>query len=151
MPGIRRSLYNAARSSIQVFDVNPDLDPERYYEDNLVAPRLSKRSWIVSHPNHGGAQHPTELGNRGVQLPQNPFDDGYSSISNLSVNENPFHDSHAVAKEPRASPQAPEEESPYHIFSRKQTWFVIAIMVPPGFFQGCRRTSFYRPSTLLHE
>ncbi|KAL0944527.1 major facilitator superfamily transporter [Colletotrichum truncatum] len=72
---------------------------------------------------------------------RNPFDDTNSAEqSPANESRNPFDDSNAQEDSPVQS-----TDQPYHVFTRRQKWFVISIISAAGLFSGLS-SNIYFPS-----
>ncbi|KAH6972475.1 major facilitator superfamily transporter [Ilyonectria sp. MPI-CAGE-AT-0026] len=142
LQGIRRSLYATAAGGIQVFSQDPDFAPDRYRDDEQQSPtRLSQRDRVrLSYRYSRDTPLPSSVFQddirRGDRLEsENPFDDSRSTESRQDTH-NPFDDSNTAEA-------VAEPEPPYHIFSQKQKWFVIAIIGVAGLFSGLSSNIFF--------
>lgn len=139
---IRRSIYATAASGIQVFSQDPDFAPDRYRDDEQQSPtRLSQRDrFRLSSRRSRGTTPASSIFEDGVWTgdrleSENPFDDSRSTEPRQDT-QNPFDDSNTAEA-------VAEPEPPYHIFSQKQKWFVIAIIGVAGLFSGLSSNIFF--------
>ncbi|KAI1419243.1 major facilitator superfamily transporter [Xylaria sp. FL1777] len=134
------TLYATAATGIQLISLDPQYDPERYYDDVPIPTRQSKAK---SFPP-GGYYQPKQQ-----RVPLDPFDDVHRVEAPASEKQNPFDDSNVITPwtevgESSTTP-APEPEQPYHAFSKSRKKLLIGIIGVAGLFSGLS-SNIYFPS-----
>ncbi|KAK1598209.1 major facilitator superfamily transporter [Colletotrichum navitas] len=151
---LRRTLSSAASGSLQLLTSDVELSQGGHENEYISPTRASSKSQTVSRfgsPSTGSAASSGGFLARTLSLP--PISQGGDShgaeFCNPSIdpclptqipdeNRNPFDESYRRELEARL-----EIEPPYHVFSRKQKWFIILIIGAAGLFSGLSSNIYF--------
>ncbi|EFQ30678.1 major facilitator superfamily transporter [Colletotrichum graminicola M1.001] len=151
---LRRTLSSAASGSLRLLTSEVELFQGGYENEYISPTRASSKSQTISHfgsPSTGSAASSGGFLARTPSLPPiSRGDDSHGAeFCSPSIdpclptqvpdgNRNPFDDSYRRDLEARL-----EIESPYHVFSRRQKWFVILIIGAAGLFSGLSSNIYF--------
>lgn len=139
------NLASLGRMGMGLVVVDPQFDAERYCEsDNVTRAAAAARRPLPFRTD-------TEI--RHMGLPHSRLNSRAGSVTDLDLGDtpnekkNPFVDSNDSSRVQTPLPQEKEakQEKPYHVFSKKQTWFVVVIIGAAGLFSGLS-SNIYFPS-----
>ncbi|KAE9578225.1 hypothetical protein CGMCC3_g5845 [Colletotrichum fructicola] len=155
--GIRRSISAAASGGLHLLTSETDLNQGREHDEHISPTRVSVRDRMSLQSRSPGSSSLSDLDpffDRAMSLPsirerdsdndsqfRNPFADT-NSVADTQADDarNPFDDSSA-----EDTLQEQPLEPPYHIFTKRQKWFVIVIIGTAGLFSGLS-SNIYFPS-----
>lgn len=136
---VGRGVYVAAGSTISsvTFELNRNsrFDPEwgHFDDSDSIKTRVSK----AEEQRRRFSQAPSSVGRFSSQSLVNPFispEEAERTLADSGTN-NPVHD---VEQQPRS-------EQPFHVFNKRQKWFVVIIIGVAGLFSGLS-SNIYFPS-----
>lgn len=159
----RASVHAAAGIGLWMLAPSPQFDPDVVLDDDITtrtrASVSMRRRSSAQSANSRSLAHVRRLAQQGTNnteqsIPENPFDD---TNTYLQTYQSPFDDTaypvpgqESFYKEqdsppPTQSPSDIPPEEPYHVFSRKQKWFVVVTIGLAGLFSGLS-SNIYFPS-----
>ncbi|KAF0322283.1 major facilitator superfamily transporter [Colletotrichum asianum] len=155
--GIRRSISAAASGGLHLLTSETDLYQGREHDEHISPTRVSVRDRMSLRSRSPGSSSLSDL---------DPFFDRAMSLSSIRERDsdndsqfrNPFADTNSVADTQADDARNPFDDSsaedtlqeqppepPYHIFTKRQKWFVIVIIGTAGLFSGLS-SNIYFPS-----
>jgi hypothetical protein len=134
-------MYALGRVSVRMVTVDSEFDLERYYDDD-VSTRVARGSLAIPRNSHVGYSQGV---NEKTYNSQDPFDDSFEiGAAAEDVKQSP-PDNLQDALPDEVQPVKPEVDEPYHIFNKREKWFLIAIIGVAGMFSGLS-SNIYFPS-----
>jgi hypothetical protein len=140
------SLYYAAGHGLINISINPDIDQNRYEDGEEIITRQA------SHTSQTSSVRADKYRSFGVTYPkalgaEKFFPDAETRGGNVE-DDSPFSDSHAIkdgdvpdtVDEP---PQPAAAEAPYHVFTPRQRWQVVAMISAAGLFSGLSSNIYF--------
>ena len=136
---IGSGLYSLRRASLRLITIDPQFDLERYHDEDVstrpAMPDLHHTSLNRTFSGLGGLSSTADDSS------------GDAPVTGLDWGENkwnPFDDSHAVVLDDGKGLES-EDERPYHIFTKRQRWFLVVVIGVAGMFSGLS-SNIYFPS-----
>lgn len=157
----RTSVHAAAGIGFKFLAPSPQFNPEVLLDDDdsmRTRASINRRgsNYSVNSRSLPRVQETSQQPRHSIQqsIPENPFID---ASEDLQKNEGPFDDTTYAVHDPepndeeapsslsKQTPPSTPPEEPYHVFGKKQKWFVVITIGMAGLFSGLS-SNIYFPS-----